>query len=451
MILTDYQYTYSSASRVKAEKLGKEFLLSHCSEIQENKDQNCFFYGNIVDSFIVSKCLSALAKTVRSHFALARGLHLSLRDPIISVGNKQLKFEGFSSCNGVYARVDIKEKAIDGEFLFEGCTNVDFNNDTVRAFNTVNKNEKLILGVGVKSLDIVTEFKTTQEKKVSLPDRWIKGLGNVQVYLSGMALVCQLSKIEAIMLLKSLPKTQIKQDFYLVKEANRYKFSPSAKNGLVKIGAIHRLKLITYLLPHINSLSFYKDQEEQSIAIVLHFENVQMSFLFSAGAYRGFSGEGKNLENFSLEIPDEYLIGINTVFKANETFNPTLLAIESDIDLSLMNNSHAYLSSIGLLGFDLTEQGHFYRRLPFKLNRLRSLNPRYKNAQKLIDQNHIKVLSDVDGKLTAEVKGTAGVVHTLVISEAGHFCTCHWYTKNQNNRGLCKHVLGVQLMRSDLD
>jgi hypothetical protein len=451
MISTDYLYTYGAPSRVLEEKLGKEFLLSHCSEIQENKNQNCFFYGNIVDSFIVSKCLSALAKTVRSHFAVARGLHMSLRDPIISVGNKQMKFEGFSSCNGVYARVDINEKAIDGEFLFAGSTNVDFNNDTIRAFNTVNKNEKLILGVGSKSLDVITDAKTTKEKKVSLPDKWIKGLGSVQVYLSEMELVCQLSKIEAIMLLKSVPKTQIKQDFYLVKESNRFKFSPSAKNALVKIGAIHRLQLINYLLPHINSLSFYKADDEQSIGIVLHFDNVQMTYLFSAGAYRGFSGEGKNLESFTLDIPDEYLVGINNVFKANDTFNPTMLAIESDIDLRLMSNSHAYLSSIGLLGFDLTEQSHFYRRLPFKLNRLRSLNPRYKNAQKLIDQNHIKILTDVGGTLTAEVKGTSGIIHNVKINNEGHFCTCHWYTKNTNTRGLCKHVLGVKLMKSNLD
>lgn len=446
MTLTDFEYAYHAPSKVLDEKLGKEFVLAQCSEIQDHSNENCFFYGNIVDSYIVSKCLSALAKTVRSHFAIARGLHLSLRDPIVSVGNKQLKFEGFSSCNGVYARVDIKPNAIDGEFLFAGSTNVDFNNDTVRAFNTVNKDEKLILGVGAKDLDIITEFKTTKEKKVSLPDKWIKGLGNVQVYLSEMEFVCQLTKVEAIMLLKSVPKASVKQDFYLIKEGNRYKFTPSARNGILKFGAIHRIHLISHLLTHIDSLSFYKDKEEQSVAIVLHFKNVQMLFLFSAGAYRGFSGEGKNLENFSLNMPDEYLIGINNVLKANEAFNPTLLAIESDIDLELMNHSHAYLSSIGLLGFDLVEQNHFYRRLPFKLNRLRTLNPRYKNAQKLIDQNNIKILSSLNGRVEAEVKGSSGVVHKVIVDRDEQFCTCTWFTKNRVKRGLCKHVLAVRLM-----
>ncbi|NOQ74651.1 MAG: SWIM zinc finger family protein [Crocinitomix sp.] len=449
MISTDFEYSYDTPSRFSDEKLGKEFLLSHCSEIQENSNENCFFYGNIIDSYIVSKCLSALSKTVRSHFALARGVHLSLRDPIVSVGNKQLKFEGFSSCNGVYARVDIKPKAIDGEFLFSGSTNVDFNNETVRAFNTVKKDEKLILGVGAKELDIITESKTTKEKKVSLPDKWIKGLGNVQVYLSEMELVCELTKVEAIMLLKSVPKSIVKDDFYLTKEGNRYKFTPSVKKSLLKFGAIHRLHLITHLLPHINSFNFYKDKDDQSVALILDFKNVQMLFLFSAGAYRGFSGEGRNAENFALNIPDEYLVGINNVFKANDTFNPTLLAVESDIDLSLMNQSHAYLSSIGLLGYDLVERNHFYRRLPFKLKRLRNLNPRYKNAQKLIDQKNIKILSNSDGKLTAEVKGTAGVVHKVILTSQAGFCTCTWFTKNKTNRGLCKHILAVKLLTSE--
>ena len=449
MVSSDFEYAYRSPSVVSEEKLAKQFLLSQCSEIQENSNANCFFYGNIIDSYLVSKCLSALAKTVRSHFALARGVQLSLRDPIVSVGNNQLKFEGFSSCNGVYARVDIKPNAIDGEFLFSGSTNVDFNNDTVRAFNAVKKDEKLILGVGAKEIDIITESKTTKEKKVSLPDKWIKGLGNVQVYLSEMELVCELTKVEGIMLLKSVPKSVVKGDFYLVKEANRFKFSPSAKNSVLKAGAIHRLHLISHLLPHINSLSFYKDKEDQSLSIVLDFKNVQMLFLFSAGAYRGFSGEGKNAENFALNVPDEYLVGMNNVFKANEIFNPTLLAIESDIDLDLMSQSHAYLSSIGLLGYDLAERNHFYRRLPFKLNRLKNLNPRYKNAQKLIDQNNIKILNKIAGKITAEVKGTAGVVHQVILNNNATFCTCTWFTKNKTNRGLCKHVLAVKLLMSE--
>ena len=42
------------------------------------------------------------------------------------------------------------------------------------------------------------------------------------------------------------------------------------------------------------------------------------------------------------------------------------------------------LSAMGLLGFDLDENHFFYRRLPYKLSRILSLNPRMKDAEKLL-------------------------------------------------------------------
>ena len=46
--------------------------------------------------------------------------------------------------------------------------------------------DKLFLGVGSREVQFITDNHNTIEKKVSLPNRWIKGLGNVQVYLSQM-------------------------------------------------------------------------------------------------------------------------------------------------------------------------------------------------------------------------------------------------------------------------
>ena len=81
------------------------------------------------------------------------------------------------------------------------------------------------------------------EKKVSLPNRWIKGLGNVQVYLSEMELAFRLTKFEALQLFKTLPKTAIKEDYFLSKNGFVYAFSPIRKNDSIKIGGIHRLNL----------------------------------------------------------------------------------------------------------------------------------------------------------------------------------------------------------------
>jgi len=79
---------------------------------------------------------------------------------------------------------------------------------------------------------------------------------------------------------------------------------------------------------------------------------------------------------------------------ANQQFNPTLFAIEEHIDLEKVDSLAARLAAMGLLGFDLDENSFFYRRLPFKTERILSLNPRNDSCRKTTgrrkSRNHIE-------------------------------------------------------------
>ena len=48
-------------------------------------------------------------------------------DPVVTSGGGMLRFEGFSSCCGVYSRVDLRPEAFDVDLRGKGTTNVDFN------------------------------------------------------------------------------------------------------------------------------------------------------------------------------------------------------------------------------------------------------------------------------------------------------------------------------------
>ena len=442
----DFSYSYAEASRFGSINNEKALLLSHCSENDIEHKVACFFYGRFVDAYLASQCMATLAKTVRSHFAIAQGANIRLRDPIISVGNNQLRLEAFSSCNGVYARIDMAKEALDGDFLHEGCTNIDFNNATVRAFNEVGRKEKMIFGIGEKETHFITEKAHVIEKKVSLPNRWIKGLGNVQSYLADMEYAFTLTKVASILFFRTIPKSPVKNDYFVVKEVGSCYLSATKKSNSYCIAGVHRLALLDGLLSLVDSVSFYANEGNKSMAIHMHFKNMSMLFVFSPGVYRGFSGEGKTLENQSVLLPDNYITGINALSKTNQHFNPTLLAIESNINFKTIDSVMANLASIGLLGYDIQEQQHFYRRLPFKLNRLKSLNPRFANAQKLLVNKEIKIISKNTKMVVAEVKGTAGITHKVVLGINENRCTCNWYTKHQENRGLCKHILGVKMV-----
>ncbi len=443
MIETDFTYQYESGSYFLEEKGEKKFSFSTNTEIEEDQNIPCFFYGNLKNAYIVSRCLSVLANTVSSHFSLTPGQIAKLKDPIVSVGAGELHFEAFSSCNSVYARVNILEDGIDGEFLHPGTTNIDFNNDTARAFNNVLQKEKLMIGIGSKNVQIITDKSKTIEKKVTLPNRWIKGLGNVQVYLSEMELAFKLTKFEALQLFKTLPKTTTKSEYYLTKIGATYSFAPIEKLHSIKIGGIHRLNLFQKLIPSLDSVLIYKHVAQESFALVLCFKDVQMTYLFSNNVYRGFSGEGKLLKDLSDAVSLNMILGINHLYKTNEVVNPTLLSIEQDLNINLMNSVQANLSGIGLLGYNLINNNYFYRKLPFKLERLLSFNPRLKNARKIIENEEIIILEKTPNNIKAKVKGSGDVYHTVIKKEESYQCTCNWYTNNKNSRGQCKHILAL--------
>jgi hypothetical protein len=442
---TEFIYQYKTPSHFYQAENNKIFSFSHNTEIDEDNDKPCFFYGNIINSYLASRCLSVLASTVNAHFALTPGQIAKLKDPIVSVGAGELHFEGFSSCNSVYARVNILKNGIDGEFLHSGTTNIDFNSQTIRAFNNVQQSEKLLVGVGPKEVHVITEKQKTIENKVTLPNRWIKGLGNVQVFLSEMEFAFQLTKFESLQLFKTLPNTTTKSEYYLTKTGSNYSFLPIEKQNSIKVGGIHRLNLIQKLISSVDSLLIYRHETQQSFALILNFKDIQMTYLFSNSVYRGFSGEGRLLEDLTDSISQNLINGMNNYFKTNEVFNPALISVESGIDLKIMNNLQSNLSGIGLLGYNLFDNNYFYRKLPFKLERLISFNPRLKNAKKIVDSDEIKILEKTETFIKASVKGSSDIYHTVIKNGDKYQCTCNWYTTNENNRGVCKHILAVKI------
>nr|WP_294926301.1 SWIM zinc finger family protein [uncultured Flavobacterium sp.] len=442
--MTDLEYNYKGISTYSKTKGINNLVLAHQTEIEEVNNIPCFFWGSLTDPYVTAKCWSTIAKVVRSSFG---PIPPSLRDPIVSAGSERLRFEGFSSCNGVYVRLDMKPEAIDGEFIANGTTNVDFNDPMLNALNAIQKNEKVTLAVGQQEVQVITSKAKVTEKKVTLPMRWIKGLTSVQLYLADMDLKFELNKIQTIQLFQSLPKGVVKGDFFITKRAGKFMFSSLATSDSVRIGGVNRLRLLEGILAIVDKIYIYESSDKQTCSVVAEFGKMQLLMAFSPDSYRGFSGEGNVLETMTENLPIEWVYGLNSLLKSNETFDPTMLSIENDIDFGTMDNLTSNLSSMGLLGYDVTEKSHFYRRLPFKTERILSLNPRLKNAKKLLANEDIEIIERRADYIEAKVKGS-GVVHKVIIDHASQRCTCDWFTAYQGKRGICKHILGVKMMVS---
>jgi hypothetical protein len=143
------------------------------------------------------------------------------------------------------------------------------------------------------------------------------------------------------------------------------------------------------------------------------------------------------------DSPQSWVELVDKYSYANQAFNPTLFAVEEGLDMQKLSGTTSRLSAMGLLGYDVDENGFFYRQLPYKLNRILSLNPRLKDAEKLLEENKVAITQQTDTRIEARVAGS-GVNHTVIIEGGAARCTCTWYARHEGERGFCKHVLAVK-------
>jgi len=435
-------YHYDSPSALLPSKNGEELFLAKYSEVQK-KEAPCFFWGKLSNPQITARCLITLSNVVQSSFNLSPFEMAKLKDPIVTAGNEKIRFEGFSHCAGVYARVDILPGGYDGEFPENGTTNVDFNQPMISALSRVNKNEEVLLSVGKKQVTVQQGADKVTERKVPLPVKWIKGLTSVQHYLSEAERQFSFNRMQALQLFQSIPAGKAKADYYLIVRGNKPTFSPVKSTNAVCVGGLHRLKLMEPLLAYADELRVFPHPQMQSTTWQLYFGSLRFSLTLSRDAWRGFSGEGAALESLIEDIPDRWIDAADKYSYANQVFNPTMLGITEGIDLERVDNITGRLSAMGLLGFDLDENNFFYRRLPFKLERILSLNPRMKDAEKLLEENKVEIITKTDTRVEARVAGS-GVSHTVILEGEKERCTCTWFSRNQGERGNCKHILAVK-------
>jgi hypothetical protein len=435
-------YHYSSPSILQKSAGGDELFLSHYSEI-EKKQSPCFFWGGLTNPYTTARCLITLSNVVQSSFNLSPFQIALLKDPIVTAGNEKIRFEGFSHCAGVYARVDVLPGGHDGEFIDSGTTNVDFNPPMISALSRIGKNEKVLLSVGKKELSLYADGAKVTERKVPLPVKWIKGLTTVQLFLADTEKVFSFNRMQALQLFQSIPSGKVKSDHYLIVRNNRPQFSPVKSDAAVCVGGMHRLKLIEPLLPHIDELRVFAHPNMQSTTWQLYFGPLRFSLSLSRDSWRGFSGEGAALEDLLEDIPQKWIDLTDKYSYANQEFNPTLFAVEEGISVDKLTGITSRLSAMGLLGYDLDDNRFFYRQLPYKLNRILSLNPRLKDAEKLVAEGKVEILLQQNGRVEARVQGS-GVHHTVIIDGEQQRCTCTWFARHQGERGVCKHVLAVK-------
>ncbi|TQV76427.1 SWIM zinc finger family protein [Aliikangiella marina] len=442
----DYTYEYAFPSAIHTKNATQQFALATSSPNQVNP---YFFEGRVRSPKIFGDMLLTLSEVVRTHFFLPRP---ALLDPVLTSSENLLRLEGFSGCCGVYARVDLPSNFFDGECLGRGTTNVDFNTPMRNALMRLRDSENVQFAVGKEEVALTKSEESIIEKKVKLPLRWIKGFSEVQAYQPRLMPKMEVTALEGLKFIRSLPKTAVpKQPSYAISRGRSVRFSQRPQTDAVKITGTHRVRIIEPLLLRAKSLRIWTDETNETSAWEVRFPVGSFFLMISPEVYRGFSGEGQVLSELAQPPSEQVIAQVRAQLKWQAQIQTADIANQLNLSVPEINKALSVLGSRGLAGFDVVNGYYFHRELPFELERVEEMQPRLKNARKLVEAGGITVLSSSCAEFREyEVPGKE-VLHRVKLTESKDTCTCVWFSKHQGSRGPCKHILAAQITEDSRD
>ena len=411
-----------------------------------------FFNGEIIYPTIVSGGLLVLADVVSTRYF--KYVPVAQRDPILSAQGDILRAECFSACNGVYARMDLFQSALDGEILY-GTTNVDIGSNLRKSLFNVKQGDRLKFRIGddgwkalhSKNLDgsVLTDIHI--QRPVKMPDRWVRALGNCAMLHQNMEYKFHIEGIQAKSFIAMLPAATGKErSGWLTPTKTGVMLKPKEEKNSVYISGLHRLSALKRIMSNVNAVYFYapNDGEPGQMMIEVCMTGANITLSLTAKSYEGYSGEGALLDSLStpkiLECADKIDNILNFESRLDiDKISKTIGIVKND-----MNDAMELLAVSGKLGFDVREKSFFHRELPDDPDRVLKDNPRLVGAKKLVEDTEY-----IDDNIWHVKSGdtTYRVIYPTDENLENAKCTCTWYLKHQNSRGPCKHILAVKLKK----
>ncbi|WP_431681758.1 SWIM zinc finger family protein [Kitasatospora sp. KL5] len=406
-----------------------------------------FFSG-----FLTSPGAAAAALLAVADVAAARYYQPLLRaslDPVVTAGGDRLRFESFSGCCGVHARLDVLADGLDGDDVGYGTTNVDVNNPLREGLSRIGTGEPLHMAVGPDALEVTTLDGPVVEKKVPLPDRWLRGFAETQVLAAGFDLRAELPAAEAVRFLRSLPRSGGRGSTvgWVVPAGRALRPTSRPVPGAVCLPGPERLVALQRVLRHALALRVYGPARADGPAasaweVVL--PGMRLTLTLSPDASRGFSGEGGVLTALAAEGSAEDAELIATLLAWEPRIDPAELAEQSGLPVARVRAALTRLGTAGQIGYDFADAAYFHRRLPYEAGRAEVHNPRLRAARAMAAAGAVRL----EGA-TAVVTVDDHVQRVRTGADGQLGCTCLWWAKYRGGRGPCKHVLAVGLVRAE--
>ena len=445
----DYTYRYSYPSHLVREGPQWGLRLATFGGVSDQASPNPYFFeGELRQPQTVADLLLAIAKVVTSRFFLPAAM--IEYDPVVTSSEEVLRFEGFSSCCGVYARADLPAESFSRSIQGRGTTNVDFNTPMRAALARLRAGDSVKLAVGADEVLLSQSSGSVVEKKVTLPVRWVKGFTEVQAYQPALDKRFEVSGAEALRFIRSLPRGGApKNPSWVTPQGRGLRLSQRESNRAVRVTGTDRLRLLEPLLNHAKQMQVWANDVTAVSGWEVTNEAGRFFLMISPDVWRGFSGEGQVLKTLVGKEWQEALPRVRAALRWQAKIDAPQIARGAGLELSEVEAALAVLGARGLVGFDLNQGSYFHRELPFDMEKVESLQPRLRDARQLLAENKARLItqSGPSDNITAElgVQGTE-VEHRVRLTPQGDKCSCPWFSKHGGQRGPCKHILAARLL-----
>src|SRR5215469_8377784 len=445
------------------------------------------FRGRVRDPLLLRQLLSALHSTVVSDLRWNEEAWLTTLDPVITVHHDQLFFEAFSSDQSAYVRLsaplDLFETEGDVRY---GTTNIDFNYPLRAALRHLRSARRTVLRIGASGMGVTTSVGTAAldhfERKVDVPESWLKGFLQVQGALAMPAYRFDVHPADLLSVIAFFQENKPPHPPHGL----RYEFTPGAPitavlepweqtftlrdavysgyTRSVRLWGRKRLELLRDVLP-------YADRVKVSVL----GRGLPHTYTCYCGPYRyllalsGWTGnDWATSTAFDLLAP-RGLVDAQTIVRVHSYLGEHLAApaanIVSDTGLAPAAVEQALfeLCRAGRVMADPTTRQYRLRELfaePLDAAVLFAPDPRTVAAERLVRDKgvaiHSLTLPDQSEDHRHETKAQATVTEggrtyevTVAIDETGRLrfgrCQCEFFERNLMSRGPCLHILAARL------
>jgi len=429
--------TRAFASATRVDDRGLRLGLAPALTPEGVVDDPSFFHGFAAHPQVLARGLLTLADvTATRYFQFTPS---SLRDPVLTAHGDRLRAECFSSCNSVYARLDLLPDAFDSGEVQHGTTNVDVGVETRVALASVGRGRLLHLDVGRDGLTVSSPEGTATERPVEMPGRWVRALGNVAELHRGLSPAFTVGAAAAKAFVAGLPAaTSTARSAWLVADRTGVRLATRPTKGGVLVAGLHRLSAAKRLLPHVTGLSAYGGAEPGPVVVELALPGARLVLGLTDEAWRGHSGEGSLLSALAGPTVAEDADLVSALLAFEPVVDVARLARAADLDEARVQAGLAVLAADGRVGWDLRDGAYFHRELPHDPERVEKDNPRLVSARRLVEDGAV---TPVDGGWAVRSR-TGGPDHRV---SSGR-CTCPWFLRHGTGRGPCAHLLAVRIL-----